>query len=125
MDLRFGLDPELRDHIVADLISSVGQEVSMKFSFCILFAVSNLLAFGQPHSIEPADALAKLSFMQGDWAGKQDFDTGGVVSGDETIEQAGDALFELVLKVASGEVRTKAELLAQDDFIPWKKGVSL
>src|SRR5580658_10665853 len=78
MDLRFGLDPELRDHIVADLISSVGQEVSMKFSFCILFAVSNLLAFGQPHSIEPADALAKLSFMQGDWAGKQDFDTGGV-----------------------------------------------
>jgi altronate hydrolase len=54
-----------------------------------------------------------------------DFDTGAVVTGDETIEQAGDALFEFVLKVASGEVRTKAELLAQDDFIPWKRGVSL
>jgi altronate hydrolase len=48
-----------------------------------------------------------------------------VVTGDQTIEQAGDALFEFVLKVASGEVRTKAELLAQDDFIPWKRGVSL
>jgi len=54
-----------------------------------------------------------------------DFDTGAVVTGDETIEQAGDALFEFVLKVASGEVHTKAELLAQDDFIPWKRGVSL
>ena len=54
-----------------------------------------------------------------------DFDTGAVVTGDQTIEQAGDALFEFVLKVASGEVRTKAELLAQDDFIPWKRGVSL
>jgi altronate hydrolase len=54
-----------------------------------------------------------------------DFDTGAVVTGDETIEQAGDALFEFVLKVASGEVHTKAEQLGQDDFIPWKRGVSL
>ena len=28
-------------------------------------------------------------------------------------------------KVASGETRTKAELNAQNDFIPWKRGVSL
>jgi altronate hydrolase len=27
--------------------------------------------------------------------------------------------------VASGEIFTKAELLAQNDFIPWKRGVSL
>ena len=30
-----------------------------------------------------------------------------------------------VIKVASGDIKTKAELLGQDDFIPWKRGVSL
>lgn len=54
-----------------------------------------------------------------------DVDSGSIISGESTIEQTGEKLLELVLKVASGEVRTKAELLAQDDFIPWKRGVSL
>ncbi len=54
-----------------------------------------------------------------------DIDAGGVISGDKTIEQMGDSILELVIQVASGEVRTKAELLGQDDFIPWKRGVSL
>ena len=54
-----------------------------------------------------------------------DFDSGGVISGSETIESAGIKLFELLIKVASGEEQTKADLLGQDDFIPWKRGVSL
>jgi len=54
-----------------------------------------------------------------------DIDTGAVISGESTIEAMGDALLERVVEVASGRVRTKAELLGQDDFIPWKRGVSL
>lgn len=54
-----------------------------------------------------------------------DFDTGPVVSGERTIEQMGEEILEFVTRVASGEVKTKAELLGQDDFIPWKRGVSL
>ena len=54
-----------------------------------------------------------------------DFDAGAIISGEKTIEQTGDEILELVLRVSSGEVRTQAELLAQDDFIPWKRGVSL
>jgi altronate hydrolase len=54
-----------------------------------------------------------------------DIDTGTVISGESTLEEMGDALLERVVEVASGEVRTKAELLGQDDFIPWKRGVSL
>lgn len=54
-----------------------------------------------------------------------DIDTGGIISGTGTIEQMGEEILELVIKVASGEVRTKAELNAQNDFIPWKRGVSL
>jgi len=54
-----------------------------------------------------------------------DIDTGSVVSGETTIERMGEEVLELVIKVASGETRTKAELNAQNDFIPWKRGVSL
>jgi altronate hydrolase len=54
-----------------------------------------------------------------------DIDTGSIVSGDKTIKQMGENILELVVRVASGEVRTKAESLGQDDFMPWKRGVSL
>ncbi|MGH9504201.1 MAG: UxaA family hydrolase [Terriglobales bacterium] len=54
-----------------------------------------------------------------------DIDTGGVISGQTSIERMGEDILELVIKVASGEVKTKAELNVQNDFIPWKRGVSL
>jgi len=54
-----------------------------------------------------------------------DIDTGSVISGQKTVEEMGEAILELVVKIAGGEVKTKAELLGQDDFIPWKRGVSL
>jgi len=54
-----------------------------------------------------------------------DMDTGAIVAGEKTIEQMGEAILDLVIQVASGEVRTKAEQKSQEDFIPWKRGVSL
>ena len=54
-----------------------------------------------------------------------DIDCGGIISGDTIIEEMGATILDRVIQVASGEARTKAELLAQDDFIPWKRGVSL
>jgi altronate hydrolase len=54
-----------------------------------------------------------------------DIDAGGIISGETTIEEMGEAILDRVIQVASGEARTKAEILAQDDFIPWKRGVSL
>ena len=54
-----------------------------------------------------------------------DVDTGGIVSGEKTIEQMGEDILEFVIQVASGKIRTKAEEKGQEDFIPWKRGVSL
>lgn len=54
-----------------------------------------------------------------------DINTGTIISGEKTIEEMGEEILEYVIQAASGEVRTKAELLNQDDFIPWKRGVSL
>ena len=54
-----------------------------------------------------------------------DIDTGGIISGDATIIATSDQILEYVIDVASGIQRTKAELKGQEDFIPWKRGVSL
>ena len=54
-----------------------------------------------------------------------DLNTGTIIEGDETIEQAGERILEYAIKVASGEIEICAVKNGQDDFIPWKRGVSL
>jgi altronate hydrolase len=54
-----------------------------------------------------------------------DINTGTIIEGDETIEQAGERILDYVIKVASGEQEISAVRHGQDDFIPWKRGVSL
>lgn len=54
-----------------------------------------------------------------------DINCGPVIEGEKTIEEMGEDILEYCIKAASGEVTPKAVLLNQDDFIPWKRGVSL
>ncbi|HRE63270.1 MAG TPA: altronate dehydratase family protein [Ferruginibacter sp.] len=54
-----------------------------------------------------------------------DIDTGPVIDGEKSIEQMGRDILHYCIKAASGEVIPKAVALNQDDFIPWKRGVSL
>jgi altronate hydrolase len=54
-----------------------------------------------------------------------DINTGTIIEGEETIEQAGERILEHVIKIANGEIEAAAVRNDQDDFIPWKRGVSL
>ncbi|MBR2647546.1 MAG: altronate dehydratase [Sediminibacterium sp.] len=54
-----------------------------------------------------------------------DINAGQVIDGSKTIEQMGEEILDYCIKAASGEIMPKAVLLNQDDFIPWKRGVSL
>lgn len=54
-----------------------------------------------------------------------DIDTGAIIRGEKTIEEMGEEILEYCIRAASGEITPKAVLLNQDDFIPWKRGVSL
>ncbi|MFZ0743932.1 MAG: altronate dehydratase family protein [Terracidiphilus sp.] len=54
-----------------------------------------------------------------------DFDAGGIVTGETTIPACAEKLLDMCVEIASGERFTKAELFGQNDFIPWKRGVSL
>jgi len=54
-----------------------------------------------------------------------DINAGTIISGEDTIESKGEELLELLIKIANGDKMAWAERLGQDDFIPWKRGVSL
>lgn len=54
-----------------------------------------------------------------------DIDTGAIIEGERTIEEMGEEILEYCIRAASGEEIPKAVQLNQDDFIPWKRGVSL
>ncbi|MCP1366800.1 UxaA family hydrolase, partial [Halomonas sp. BBD48] len=54
-----------------------------------------------------------------------DFDAGPIIRGEAQIAELADELLQLCIDTASGRYRPKAVQLAQYDFIPWKRGVSL
>ncbi|MBZ5655435.1 MAG: altronate dehydratase family protein [Acidobacteriia bacterium] len=89
----------------------------------VLFTTGLGTPTGNP--IAPVIKLSTNSSLAQRMSDIIDIDTGGIISGATTIERMGEEVLELVIKVASGERRTKAELNAQNDFIPWKRGVSL
>ncbi len=54
-----------------------------------------------------------------------DIDCGSIISGQKRIEEVGAEILDFIIDVASGRKMAKAVALNQDDFIPWKRGVSL
>lgn len=54
-----------------------------------------------------------------------DFNTGDVITGEKTINEKAEELLDFIIEVASGNIKTKAAILNQNDFIPWRRGVSL
>lgn len=48
-----------------------------------------------------------------------------IIEGEKTVEEMGEEILNYCVKAASGEIIPKAVQLNQDDFIPWKRGVSL
>ncbi|HAI84409.1 MAG TPA: altronate hydrolase, partial [Chitinophagaceae bacterium] len=54
-----------------------------------------------------------------------DINTGAIIEGACSIEAMGAIILDYCIEVASGSITPKAVALNQDDFIPWKRGVSL
>lgn len=54
-----------------------------------------------------------------------DIDAGTIITGGDTIASKGEEILAYIIRTASGEYTPKAVALGQDDFIPWKRGVSL
>ncbi len=54
-----------------------------------------------------------------------DFNAGPVITGQKSIDELAEKLQKLVVDTVSGCYETKSSRLGQEDFIPWKRGVSL
>jgi altronate hydrolase len=89
----------------------------------ILFTTGLGTPTGNP--IAPVVKIATNSNLAKRMSDIIDIDAGGIVTGETSIDKMGEEILQRVIQVVSGEARTKAELLGQDDFIPWKRGVSL
>lgn len=90
---------------------------------------ANLICFttgrGSAYGCAPSPSL-KLSTNTALWLKQQediDIDCGGIVEGVETVDEAGERIFRLMLETASGR-RTKSEQhgYGQNEFVPWQLG---
>jgi altronate hydrolase len=89
----------------------------------VLFTTGLGTPTGNP--VTPVIKLASNTILFNKMRDIIDINTGTIIEGNETIEQAGERILEYVIRVASGEVEVSAVRHLQNDFIPWKRGVSL
>ena len=87
----------------------------------ILFTTGRGTPFGAP---SPTVKIATNTPLFERKRGWMDFNAGTVADGDETLDAAGERLFRLVLRVASGE-RTKSERMGARGIAIFKTGVTL
>jgi len=89
----------------------------------VLFTTGLGTPTGNP--VTPVVKIASNTIMFNKMNDIMDINTGTVIEGEETIEQAGERILDYIIGVASGEVEIAAVRHGQNDFIPWKRGVSL
>ena len=93
---------------------------------------ANVICFttgrGSVYGCKPAPSLklATNSRLYRHMEEDMDINCGTVVEGAETVEQAGEGIFRLVLDTASGR-KSKSELLGfgEDEFAPWVVGATM
>lgn len=89
----------------------------------ILFSTGLGTPTGNP--ITPVIKVSSNSDLARRMADLIDVDAGPILTGQESIEEVGRRLLETCIEVASGREVPRAVRLGQDDFIPWKRGISL
>ncbi|MCX2679759.1 altronate dehydratase family protein [Galbibacter sp. EGI 63066] len=89
----------------------------------ILFSTGLGTPTGNP--ICPVIKIASNSMLPAKMKDIIDFDAGRLISEKIPQEELANQLIDLIIDIASGKTLTCADQLSQDDFIPWKRGVSL
>jgi altronate hydrolase len=121
--------PELATRPGLSLLCTPGGDVES--TTAMAGAHANLMFFstglGTPtgNPISPVVKVSTNTEMATRLSDLIDFDAGPVIRGEASVEELGDRLLDLAIEVASGRQQTKAQILGQDDFLPWKRGVSL
>ena len=121
--------PEKVTKMGLNLLCTPGNDVES--TTAVVASGTNLVLFttglGTPtgNPVVPVIKVASNTILANKMHDIIDFNTGTIIDGTETIKEAGDRMLELILEIASGKTKAKATIHNQDDFIPWKRGVSL
>ncbi|OYD46822.1 altronate hydrolase [Sphingobacterium cellulitidis] len=121
--------PELANQPGLNLLCTPGNDVES--TTAEVAAGANIVLFttglGTPtgNPISPVIKVASNTKVFNKMNDAIDLNCGTIIDGEESIAEAAHRILEYVIAVASGEVTAKAVKLGQDDFIPWRRGVSL
>jgi altronate hydrolase len=105
-----------------DPVAATGQVAGGANVLCFTTGRGSVFGCKPTPSIKLATNTALYKRMTDD----MDINCGGIVDGEETVQQSGQHIFDLILRTASGE-KTKSELLGigDDEFEPWKIGATM
>jgi altronate hydrolase len=85
----------------------------------IAFTTGRGSAIGFPSV--PVVKIASNTPMYRRMTGNMDLNAGAIADGEKTVAEVGREIFDMILRVASGE-RTAAEKLGHQEFVPWRIG---
>jgi len=105
--------------------NDVESTTAMAGSWCTLILFSTGLGTPTGNPICPVIKVASNTETATKHQDLIDYDAGVIIRGTESITEAGENLLNLIIETASGRYTPKTVLLGQDDFIPWKRGISL
>jgi len=121
--------PELANRQGLNLLCTPGNDVES--TTAEVAAGANVVLFttglGTPTG-NPITPVIKVSSNTATYQRMQDIidiNCGTIIDGEESLEEAAYRILDYVIAVASGKETPKSVLLGQDDFIPWRRGVSL
>ncbi len=103
----------------------VESTTAMTSSGCSMIAFTTGLGTPTGNPVAPTIKIATNTSLARRMPDIIDINAGTIVDGTDTIQTKGEEILEYVIRVASGVSIPHAERLAQDDFIPWKRGISL
>ncbi len=121
--------PEPVKHDGLSLLCTPGGDVES--TTALVGSGANVLAFstgmGTPtgNPITPVLKISSNTAVSEKMPDIIDLDAGPIITGEKTIEQVGEELLDKIIRTASGRYTPMAVRLEQDDFIPWKRTVSL
>jgi altronate hydrolase len=105
-----------------DPVSATGQVAGGANVVCFTTGRGSVFGCKSVPSIKIATNTPLYRRMEED----MDVNCGTILDGSETVQEAGQRIFELILRVASGE-RTKSELsdFGAAEFAPWPLGATV
>ena len=105
-----------------DPVAATGQVAGGANLVCFTTGRGSVFGCKPAPSIKLATNTPMFKHIEDD----MDVNCGTVLDGDETVQQAGQRIFELILRVASGE-RTKSEQfdVGAAEFAPWVLGATM